>query len=256
MITLEEIKRKYPYPASFDRSAFREYFQYKILDILFSNGLAGKIAFLGGTAIKICHGSNRFSEDLDFDNFGLTEAEFVKAGETIRDRLSLEGYEVEIKTVSKKALRCYVKISHVLFDNRLSPLSNEKFNIQIDTMPHNFVYTPEIFLLQKYEVFRRIAITPKDIVLSQKIAAVLGRKRAKGRDFYDIVYLRGITDFNYAYLTAKLGIRNSAELKQALKRAIKDLDFKALVKDVLPFLINPEDQSYVLDFARYIDQKL
>lgn len=256
MINLEDIKKNYPYPAGFDRSALREYFQYKILDILFKNGLSEKISFLGGTAIKICYGSRRYSEDLDFDNFGLMEADFIEMSKIIKDQLTLEGYEVEIKNVLKTVFRCYIKIPNVLFENKISPLSNEKITIQIDTMPHDFDFIPDTFILQKYDVFRNIKVTPKDIILSQKVAAILGRKRSKGRDFYDLVYLRGITDFNYDYLSKKLNITNAKELKDALLTISSELDFNALVVDVSPFLINQDEKAYVLNFRQYIEQKL
>lgn len=256
MLNLEDIRKNYPYPAGFDRSALREYLQYKILDILFKNGLSEKISFLGGTAIKICYGSRRYSEDLDFDNFGLTQDDFIGMSETIKKQLSLDGYEVEIKNTFKSAFRCYIKIPRLLFENKISPLESEKIMIQVDTMPHDFYFVPDIFVLQKYDVFRNIRVTPKDLILSEKVAAVFGRKRAKGRDFYDIVYLMGITDFNYEYLKAKLNIKNAAELKDALMKVALKLDFKALTADVSPFLINQDEKNYVLNFIQYIEQKL
>lgn len=256
MLNLEDIRKNYPYPTGFDRSALREYLQYKILDILFKNGLSEKLSFLGGTAIKICYGSRRYSEDLDFDNFGLTVDEFIGMSETIRKQLVLEGYEVEIKNTFKSAFRCDIRIPKVLFNNKISPLENEKITIQVDTMPHNFNFVPAVFVLQKYEVFRNIKVTPKDIILSEKVAAVLGRKRAKGRDFYDIVYLMGVTDFNYEYLKKKLNIKNATELKGMLLKMSSELDFNALVADVSPFLINQDEKDYVLNFRQYIEQKL
>jgi len=70
MMTLEEIKSFYPSPLQ-QRGAFllREYLQYKILALLFDSAYANKFAFLGGTCLRIVHSNQRFSEDLDFDNF-------------------------------------------------------------------------------------------------------------------------------------------------------------------------------------------
>jgi len=56
------------------------------------------MAFLGGTALRIVHGSTRFSEDLDFDNFDLSDAEFIELGEIIKHDLEAEGLEVAIST--------------------------------------------------------------------------------------------------------------------------------------------------------------
>jgi len=256
MISLIEIKKNYSYPDGFDRSILREYLQYKILNILFKSDFGEKISFLGGTAIKICYGGRRFSEDLDFDNFNLTEEEFREMSIKIQKELSLEGYEVEIRNVFKGAFRCYIKIPDILFQNMISPYNDEKLMIQIDTMPHHFKYTPTITLLQKFDVFRNIKSTPIDIILSQKVAAILERKRTKGRDFYDLVYLMGLTDFNFDYLKQKLNIKDKKGLKKTLLDFCENLNFKELTADVLPFLINQDEQDYILNFKEYIEQKL
>lgn len=256
MINLNEIKKYYPNLEGFDKGVLREYLQYRILDIIFKSDISNKLSFLGGTAIKICYGSMRFSEDLDFDNFGLSEDEFVKLSEHIRKELELEGYVVEIKNVFKGAFRCYIRIPKLLKENNLSLMVDEKILIQVDTVPHNFNYQPSNFLLQKFDVFRNIKITPPDILLSMKVAAIFGRERMKGRDFYDVVFLLGLVDFNYDYLDFKLQIKNKTELKGKLFESITDLDMKTMATDVLPFLIKPDDQERVLSFREYIEQKL
>ncbi|MFA6171258.1 MAG: nucleotidyl transferase AbiEii/AbiGii toxin family protein [Patescibacteria group bacterium] len=256
MINISEIKKYYPNLSGFDRGILREYLQYKILDIIFKSGIGPKLSFLGGTAIKICYGGTRFSEDLDFDNFGLTEDEFKRLSEIIKKELELESYEVEVRNVFKGAFRCYIKIPKLLKENNLSALEGEKILIQVDTAPHGFNYEPDNFLLQKFDVFRNIKLTPPDLLLSMKIGAIFGRKRMKGRDFYDTVYLLSLADFNYDYLEAKLGIKNKDELRRKLLEAITDLDMKVMARDVMPFLVRPDDQQRILSFRQYIEQKL
>ncbi len=256
MLNIEEIKKYYPSIRGFDLGILREYLQYKILDIIFKNKVANKLSFLGGTAIKICYGSGRFSEDLDFDNFSLSQDEFIDLSSDIKTKLELEGYQVEIKNVFKGAFRSYIKILNVLQKNNLSVARDEKILVQLDTFPHNFDYQVNDFLMQKFDVFRNIKVTPVDIILSMKIATIFGRKRMKGRDFYDIVYLLGQGDFNYQYLDYKLSISNEGDLKKALLDFISDLDFKSLALDVEPFLIKPDDKDLVLFFKDYIQQRL
>jgi len=86
MLSLVNIEKYYsPRERPFKRNILREYLQYKILEIIFNSETGRSLAFLGGTALRILYNSNRFSEDLDFDNFGLTEAEFAAlAGEVKR----------------------------------------------------------------------------------------------------------------------------------------------------------------------------
>ncbi len=47
------------------------------------------------------------------------------------------------------------------------------------------------FILDKFDVFTQINTTPKELLLAQKFYAVINRKRNKGRDFFDIVFLLG-----------------------------------------------------------------
>jgi len=161
---------------------------------------------------------------------------------------------VETRNVFKGAYRCYIKISKILFDNDISKLKEEKMTIQVDTAPHRFAYNPDKKILNKFDVFTQIFITPLDILLSQKIYAILNRKRAKGRDFFDIVFLLKKTKPNYKYLKEKIGVKNNEELKQKLLEHLNSVDLGELAKDVQPFLFNPNNSKEVVMFRKYIEQ--
>ena len=230
----------------------REYLQYKILEIIFNSKYSQDLIFLGGTALRIVYNNSRFSEDLDFDNFSFTEEQFADLASEVKKGLELQGYEVEIKNVFKGAYRSYIRMPNVLFDNEMSNLKEEKIMIQIDTASHSFHYEKDTKILNKFDVFTQIFTTPIDILLAQKIYAALNRSRAKGRDFFDIVFLFPQTKPNYEYLEKKLGIKNGRELKEALLAKTEDLDFNDLAKDVEPFLINGSDSKKVKLFREYI----
>ena len=253
MLSLAEIEKYYPENIrAFKRNILREYLQYKILQIIFNSKYANKLSFLGGTALRIVHDNARFSEDLDFDNFGLKEKEFDEISQLVKKHLELEGYEVEVRNIFKDAYRCYVRIPKLLFDSGLSGYEEEKILIQLDTASHGFRYVPDKVILNKFDVFTEINVTPMDIVLSQKIFAIFNRKVPKGRDFYDAVFLLSKTKPNYDYLQLKLKIKRKEELKEKILTLENKLDFKELAKDVEPFLFNPADSKKVVLFARYI----
>lgn len=253
MLSLSNIEKYYPVnEQSFKKNILREYLQYKILEIIFNSKVAGKLAFLGGTNLRIIHQNSRFSEDLDFDNFGLTEEQFTALSDEIKKGLELQGYEVEIKNVFKGAYRSYIRIPKVLFDNNMSNLQNEKILIQIDTVPHAFDYVKDVVILNKFDVFTQIYTTPLDILLSQKIYTAINRPRVKGRDFFDVVFLFPQTRPNYEYLNKKINVKNGKELKELLLLKIKDFDFDALAKDVEPFLIDANESKKVKMFISYI----
>ncbi len=256
MITLEQILAAYPeHLRAFRESILKEYLQYKILNSIFNSEYANKLAFLGGTALRIVYGSTRFSEDLDFDNFHLSEEEFMSLSGIVQKDLSLEGFEVEMNTVTKNAYRMKIRIPKLLFDSGLSQMSEHKILIQVDTVPQNFEYVPEKPLLNKFDVFTQINAVSKDLLLAQKIFACVNRKRIMGRDFFDIVFLHGIgAQPNFAYLKKNIDVDNQSDMKKYLLEKTAALDFEELARDVEPFLFDPRDKRKVLLFREFVEQ--
>ncbi|MCF7794945.1 nucleotidyl transferase AbiEii/AbiGii toxin family protein [Patescibacteria group bacterium] len=255
MLSLKQIEQYYPDNLrGFKKNILREYLQYKILEIIFNSKVTHKLSFLGGTALHIVYGNTRFSEDLDFDNFGLSEKDFTYLSHEIEKKMQNLGYEVEIKNVFKGAYRCYIRIPNILFDNHIFKLKNEKIMIQIDTAPHNFKYKPNKNIINKFDVFTQVLVTPLDILLSQKIYALFNRKRAKGRDFFDIIFLLQKTKPNYRYLIKKVNIKNNKDLKQKLLTYLNSINLEDLTEDVEPFLFNPENSKKIIMFRKYIEQ--
>lgn len=255
MLEFQQIIDQYPENLQhFRRAILREYLQCKILQAIFDSKHASKLAFLGGTALRIVHGNTRFSEDIDLDNFGLTWSAFEEVIEKVGRFLSLEGFDVEMRNIKKGAYHCHLRFPELLYSHGLSPLPGEKILIQVDTTSQGFPYQTENFLLNKFDVFTEIRVTPPDILLSQKIFAAVNRKRPKGRDFYDITFLSSRTKPNYDFLQMKLGIESKAQLKKELKSKFANYDFKTLAQDVAPFLMNQNEIKRVEKFQQFWDQ--
>lgn len=257
MISLKEIERQYPESLqSHKRFMLREYLQYKILEILFNSEFSGKLSFMGGTCLRIVHANTRFSEDLDFDNFNMEASEFDTISATIARRLQSQGYRIEIETVSSGTFHCHIKFPGLLFEEGLSGYQEEKILISIDTEPQHFDYIPVRTILNKFDVFTAIMVTPPDILLSQKIYAMMNRKRKKGRDFFDILFLLQNTRPNYLYLERKIGIVDGKQLKDKIIQVCKEVDLSKLAEDVAPFLFKEEDARRIELFQEYIEQVL
>ncbi|MFT4204930.1 MAG: nucleotidyl transferase AbiEii/AbiGii toxin family protein [Chitinophagaceae bacterium] len=254
MLVLSEILKEYPENIrGFQGFIIREYLQYKILQILFDSPFANEFSFLGGTCLRIVHGNTRFSEDLDFDNFQIPKEQFSKVSETITKELEKEGYEVEMRMVLKNAFHCIIKFPELLYSQGLSGHREEKILIQLDTEPQQFEFTPDKIILNKFDVFTQINCTPLDLLLAQKFYAILNRKRNKGRDFFDVVFLLSKIDVpNYNYLEQKLGIDNAMDLKDRILKHCACIDMEEMAKDVQPFLFNPRDVNKVRLFAEYM----
>ncbi len=255
MLDLNQIEQYYPEQLrAFKKNILREYLQYKILEIIFDSKLNNKLAFLGGTALRIIHNNSRFSEDLDFDNFNLSQDDFANLSNEIKKGLTRQGFNIEIRNVFKDAFHCHIKFKRLLFEYNISNLESEKILIQIDTEPHYFTYKPERKILNKFDVFTQIFVTPLDILLSQKIFAVLNRIRPKGRDFFDVIFLLQSTKPNYDYLKQMINIDNGIDLKNKLVSFSENLNLKTVIKDVEPFLFSPDSSKKIELFPEYIKQ--
>lgn len=256
MLSLKEVKSFYPESQQlFERFILREYLQYKILEIIFESPFANNLAFRGGTCLRIVYNNNRFSEYLDFDNFQLSEIDFMKISEHVKSELERLGYEVDLRNVMKGAYHCYIRFPGLLYREGLSGHREEKILIQLDTEAHDFEYSSDKPILNKFDVFTQIYSTPEDILLAQKFYAIINRKRNKGRDFFDVTFLlaKGIKP-NYDYLKLKFGIQIPEELRRQTLDKCAQLDMNEMARDVEPFLFDPKDKKKVLLFTEFIKQ--
>ena len=255
MLELQQIKNEYSESLQgYERAMVREYLQYKILQAIFESKQASQLSFLGGTALRIVHGNSRFSEDIDLDNFGLSWQAFGELAQSVKLSLELEGFLVETNLVAKEAFHCDLRFPELLFQQGLSPHQQERILIQLDTVAQGYDYPPEIKILNKFDVFTEIRVTPLNILLSQKIFTAVNRKRPKGRDFYDITFLFSKTKPDYGFLNLKMGITSPEGLRQELLLKIEDFDFDTLAGDVAPFLITKEQVKRVSKFREFWKQ--
>jgi predicted nucleotidyltransferase component of viral defense system len=200
------------------------------------------------------HGNSRFSEDIDLDNFGLSWQAFGELVQRVKLFLEMEGFLVETNLVAKEAFHCDLRFPELLFQQGLSPHQQEKILIQLDTVAQGYNYPPEVKILNKFDVFTEIRVTPLDILLSQKIFTAVNRKRPKGRDFYDITFLFSKTKPDFEFINQKMGITSPERLRQELLLKIENFDFEALAEDVAPFLITKEQVKRVSKFREFWKQ--
>lgn len=257
MLTLEQVKQRYDHDIfqKNPKAALVEYLQYEILDSLFKQPGSEYLSFMGGTAIRIVYGSGRFSEDLDFDNFGLSYEAFEKILTKTAHDMQKKGFSMEFRFVKKGAYHCYIKFSHMLFDNSLSLHKDEKILVRIDTVHKRKIVHPAVFIVNGFDVYRRMLVNSPSVILSQKIMTILQRKREKGRDLYDVSYLFGITNPDTEFMEKEYGL-NREDLKVKFMERIEELDLKELAADVLPFLMNPNDKDRIVSFKEYMKEKM
>lgn len=257
MLSLAQIETFYPeHLRVFKHHMLREYLQYKILEIIYASSAALKLNFMGGTAIRLLYGNQRFSEDLDFDNLGLSKEQFKELGERVEKKMAAQGFDVKANCTFANAYRCSVKISGLLKQYQLSAFEEEKILIQIDSQPQQYVYESDKRLLNQFDVFCRVNAVPSSVILSQKLYAFLNRRRTMGRDMFDCVFLWALTEPDYDYLQAKIQVADARQLKQKLLDFCRSLNCEELAEDVKPFVFHAEDVSRVVWFKEFVEQKL
>lgn len=261
MIDISEIKKSFP--LSVQRHTrqmeymLKEYFQYRMLDIIFNTRLANKLCFIGGTSIRILYNAERFSEDLDFDCFRLNRDEFMQLTDEIIHKIRQAGINVEADDKKKDekltAFRRNIVFPQLLYNLNLSGHKEKKFLIKIEAEPHNYDYSPVKPVIQKFNIFTQIYAAPSDVLLSMKLAAAMDRQ--KGRDFYDCILLMGKTTPDWKYLNQKFNITTPDELKRRLMDLTENTNFDLKAKEFEKLIFNPEESRKIKHFRDYISQK-
>ena len=239
---------------SFKKNIIREYLQYKTLEAIYRSKYANKFIFIGETCLHIIYGNNRFSEDLDFDTFDLTEEEFKSVRDNIFKSFKLEGLNVEINHNEINYYHLKLKFTDILQNFKITGHREEKLTLKIDSELQNYNYSKKIYLLNKFDVFINVNVAPDSLLLSRNFKTVLDRVRPLGRDFYDIVFLMSKTEPDMVYIKNVMGIDTKEELLKIIIEHCKTFDFDKLAKDVHPFLYKLEDSSRVKHFLDYLKQ--
>jgi predicted nucleotidyltransferase component of viral defense system len=255
MLDFQQIKNQYPEGLQgFERAILREYLQVKILQAIFESKQASQLVFIGGTALRILHDNQRFSEDIDLDHFDLSWDAFAEMIHTVERFLILDGFVVEVHEVAKGAFHCYLRFPELLYGQGLSPLLGQKLLIRLDSAAQGYAYQPDVKILNKFDVFTEVRTAPLPLLLSHKIYTAINRKRPKGRDFFDITFLLARTKPDYGFLDQKMGVNSPEHLREALLEGIESFNFDALAEDVAPFLIDMAELKRVRLFRTYWEQ--
>lgn len=250
-------------------NAMVEIMQQVCLSGLSRGGFFQKAAFYGGTCLRIFHGLNRFSEDLDFSlidtKSSLSLEDYFE--DVVREFQGL-GREVEI---SKKAKRNFTNVeSAFLKDNtdvinlKFQTEPSIKIKVEVDTTPPGLFTTEHKLLMLPYSFMVRCYTLPD--LFAGKMHALLFRKwnnRIKGRDWYDFEwYLRNNIPLNFAHFIER-AVQSEGFSKDFitrdtfrvfLKEKINTTNIKEVKQDVIRFVKIPKEldiwsKDYFLQLA-------
>ena len=271
---LEQMLSRYPMDtADARRNALYEVMQQVVLCGLYRGGFFSEAAFYGDTCLRIFHGMNRYSEDMDFtllhkdSNFSLE-----KYFPAIIDECRLLGREVEITKKDKrnfgKVESAFLKDNTDVYNLSFTTEKSLKIKIEVDTEPPLQFDTEERLLLQPFSFFTRCVILPN--LFAGKMHALVFRQwkhRVKGRDWYDFEwYVRNQVPLNFSHLQMRIKEFNGREIDhdqfvEMLKERLMTTDIRQVKADVMPFVRNPHDldiwsNDYFLQLAGRVKYEL
>ena len=255
---IENIKPFFPRDVAANTSLeslmLKEFLQTQILEFLSRRPETEHLAFIGGTCLRIVHGIDRFSEDLDFDCKEFTEDGFAALTDAIIEYLRDLGYRAEPRTKENDritALRRSIYFPELLFDLNLSVYREQKFLIKVEMADQGVSYEPETRFINHCGFVFPLRTAPQEILCAMKVCAVIGR--GKGRDFYDLMFLLQRTEPDYHFLIQTIGIENREQLKERLTKTARATDLEMKRRDFEHLLIDRNQSKRILLFEDFID---
>lgn len=235
------------------RNAIFEVNQQVILSGLYNGGFFDKAAFYGGTCLRIFHGLQRFSEDMDFSLIKPDkEFDFTQYFQPVIDEFAAIGRRVEIRKKDKsnfgKVESAFLKDNTDVYDISFQTEKSVKIKIEVDTNPPLLFSTEQKLLLEPRSFMTRCFTLPD--LFAGKMHALVYRSwknRVKGRDWYDFEwYVRNRVALDFAYLQERIKEFNGCEKSEEdfladLKQRLSSADINQVKSDVLPFIKNTKE---------------
>jgi predicted nucleotidyltransferase component of viral defense system len=240
--------------AAHRKHILKEFLQLQILEWLSNQPAARKLAFIGGTSLRLIKGIDRFSEDLDFDCKNLSDGEFSALGTDVARMLERNGYPVEIKTggsAKRMAMRVSLLFPGLLRQTGLSGHREERFLIKLEAQDQGVAYDKASVIVKGCGFVFPFPVPPDAVLCSMKLCALLSR--GKGRDFYDAIFLLSQTKPDYGFLAARAGIKTPAALRSALLKTLGTTDLAAKSRDFEHLLFHSENARRILHFQAFVD---
>lgn len=245
--------------------ALREIMQEIALAGLYRANFFKHAAFYGGTALRIFHELNRFSEDLDFSLLKKdTDFEFDVYFKSIVDEFQALGIKVSlnqkikssISTIDSAFLKSDTLWSELIFEDtipqiKLSTKPSIKIKLEIDTNPPLQFGTENKLLTRPFSFYVNCFTIPD--LFAGKMHALLFRKwtiRVKGRDWYDMEwYIKKGVKLNLTHFCQRAiesgdwsqESMTKNQLHDLLEAKINSIDIDRVKQDVIRFIANPQD---------------
>jgi len=181
----------------------KEIIHFDLLFALDQEGLLNDLVFHGGTAVRLCYGGKRFSEDLDFaGGVDFSSSQLAKMKECILDYLG-NRYGLEVSVKEPKSLRreaAYAERNVDMWQIAIatSPerpdLPKQRVKLEVanipayTAIPQSLIRTYD-FLPDGYEDLLVMTEDKSEIMADKLVSLPATQKYVRHRDIWDLAYL-------------------------------------------------------------------
>lgn len=242
------LSKGYGLPPGKKRAILREFLQTKILSLIYQEKISQNLFFVGGTSLRLLHGLDRFSEDLDFDAVKINSHQILKLIKIVAQRLQRENIVVEFyqNTTIKKSYY-ELRFPDLLTQLQLTSNTEEKLMIKLDIESFWRGQKRETVFISRYGFLTTIVTKSLEQMVVEKLVAYLQREETQPRDLYDLVWLLS-RDIKPDPVFAKKNHLSNNLLEEARKKFVREQKFLARYKTKLrPFLFDEKEVDR-LDF--------
>ncbi len=248
-------------------NAYKEELQYYVLNFIYHHPKYSQWVMYGGSALRIIHGLNRMSVDLDFEISHPVSNEYLESLKTDIEDYFVSNYGSEdgflgIKTTNERGLT----LKFLLDDELSAGHPSKQVHVKIDL---NHFVAPKTVTerrsINHSQLSFSILTYNLGALMASKLAAIFLRgKRSiggdiydeKGRDIYDLLWYMGkkiVPDFDY--LNAKVSdVKDLCTLFDKLTLKMNTVNPVNLKHDLVPLFVNRQEIDVWLSdwFGRYL----
>jgi len=257
--TIQQEGKRINTPVHKKRALIREYLQSKIIYYLYQKKSVHKLSFIGGTSLRILRGLDRFSEDLDFDNLGLSFNAIKKMFSQIEADLIKEGIETKfsLKKTNNSGIGSF-KFANLLIELGISSHRDEKLEVKINYTTPKIKPAIEVLILSRFGLVSAITTNIAEVLLAQKIKAIIQRKDIQPRDFYDVIWFLSQNIMPNLDILKELNTKQEKIAEEIIEIYRRKLlpQLKSYQARLRPFLVDEKKVSYLSMFDKIVENKL
>ncbi|MEK7122433.1 MAG: nucleotidyl transferase AbiEii/AbiGii toxin family protein [Patescibacteria group bacterium] len=239
-------------PREYRGAVLREYIQCELLSILYSLPGSERLGFIGGTALRLLWGLDRFSEDLDFDNLSDDKNAAFELFLQMIERFSARGYATRFPAKKKgEEYGGNLYIANILYEFGLSPHRDQNLLIKLDYTTPPFRSPTTTRLLNRFGFLVHVVTEPREVLCARKLHALFARPRTQPRDMYDIVWY-----FSHRIKPDLATLRNAgidsyeilnAMIQEKMSSVSVVESMKSYENDLVPIVIDPAHRKRIHD---------